>query len=86
MIEDVDYQHPRGLDRKLLRSLAASEWERQNQNVLFIGPTAPAKPCPPVPWRTKPAATVSPFCINEQRSCFENLRWPMWTAASAASC
>jgi DNA replication protein DnaC len=36
-------QHPRGLDRKLLRTLAASEWVRQNQNVLFIGPTGIGK-------------------------------------------
>ena len=43
VIEDIDYQHPRGLDRKLLRTLAASEWVRQNQNVLFIGPTGTGK-------------------------------------------
>ena len=43
VIEDIDYQHPRGLDRKLLRTLAASEWVRQNQNVLFIGPTGIGK-------------------------------------------
>jgi DNA replication protein DnaC len=43
VIEDIDYQHPRGLDHKLLRTLAASEWVRQNQNVLFIGPTGIGK-------------------------------------------
>jgi DNA replication protein DnaC len=43
VIEDIDYQHPRGLDRKLLRTLASSEWVRQNQNVLFIGPTGIGK-------------------------------------------
>ena len=43
VIEDIDYQHPRGLDRKLLRTLSASEWVRQNQNVLFIGPTGIGK-------------------------------------------
>ena len=41
VIEDIDYQHPRGLDRKLLRTLSASEWVRQNQNVLLIGRTDP---------------------------------------------
>src|SRR5580698_10963947 len=39
VIEDIDYQHPRGLDRKLMRTLAGSEWVRQNQNILLIGPT-----------------------------------------------
>ena len=26
VMEDIDYQHPRGLDRKLVRTLATSEW------------------------------------------------------------
>jgi DNA replication protein DnaC len=43
VIEDVDYQHPRGLDRKLMRTLAGSEWVRQNQNILLIGPTGIGK-------------------------------------------
>jgi DNA replication protein DnaC len=43
VIEDIDYQHPRGLDRKLLRTLSGSEWVRQNHNVLFIGPTGIGK-------------------------------------------
>jgi DNA replication protein DnaC len=43
IIEDVDYQHPRGLDRKLMRTLASSEWVGQHQNVLLIGPTGIGK-------------------------------------------
>jgi DNA replication protein DnaC len=43
VMEDIDYQHPRGLDRKLLRTLATSEWVRQHQNVLFLGPTGIGK-------------------------------------------
>src|SRR5580765_7324844 len=43
VMEDIDYQHPRGLDRKLLRTLSTSEWVRQNQNVLLIGPTGIGK-------------------------------------------
>ena len=42
-IEDIDYQHPRGLDRKLMRTLASSEWVRQHQNLLLIGPTGIGK-------------------------------------------
>src|SRR5450631_2366124 len=44
-VEDIDYQHPRGLDRKLMRTLASSEWVRLHQNVLFIGSTDPATFC-----------------------------------------
>jgi DNA replication protein DnaC len=43
VIEDIDYQHPRGLDRKLIRTLATSEWVRQHQNLLLIGPTGIGK-------------------------------------------
>ncbi|MBV9781011.1 MAG: IS21-like element helper ATPase IstB [Acidobacteriaceae bacterium] len=43
VIEDIDYQHPRGLDRKLIRALASSEWVRQHQNVLLLGPTGIGK-------------------------------------------
>src|ERR1700735_4158251 len=37
-VEDVDYHHPRQLDRKLVRTLASSEWVRQKQNILLLGP------------------------------------------------
>jgi hypothetical protein len=47
VIEDIDYQHPRGLDRKLMRTLASSEWVRQHQNLLLIGPTDPVTFCTP---------------------------------------
>jgi DNA replication protein DnaC len=43
VVEDIDYQHPRGLDRKLMPTLAASEWVKQHQNLLLIGPTGIGK-------------------------------------------
>ena len=43
LIEDIDYQHPRGLDRRLMRTLASSDWVRQHQNLLLIGPTGIGK-------------------------------------------
>jgi DNA replication protein DnaC len=43
VVEDIDYQHARGLDRKLIRTLASSEWVRQHQNLLLIGPTGIGK-------------------------------------------
>ncbi len=43
VIEDIDYQHPRGLDRKLIRTLSSSEWVRQKQNIILIGPTGIGK-------------------------------------------
>jgi DNA replication protein DnaC len=50
VLEDVDYHHPRKLDRKLMRTLAASEWVRQNQNILLLGPTGIGKS-----WLASPA-------------------------------
>ena len=43
VIEDFDYQHPRGLDRKLVRTLSSSDWVRQHQNLLLLGPTGIGK-------------------------------------------
>lgn len=43
-VEDIDYQTPRGLDRALLRSLAAeSEWVKQHFNIFLIGATGVGK-------------------------------------------
>jgi DNA replication protein DnaC len=43
-VEDIDYQHPRGLDRKLIRSLTAeSAWVREHQNLFLIGATGLGK-------------------------------------------
>jgi DNA replication protein DnaC len=43
-VEDIDYRHARGLDRKLIRSLAAdSRWVRQHHNVFLLGPAGIGK-------------------------------------------
>lgn len=42
-MEDIDYQHPRGLDRALMRSLANCQWLYHHQNVLISGPTGVGK-------------------------------------------
>ena len=43
VVEDISYQHPRGLDRKLIRTLATSDWVRLHHNVLLVGPTGIGK-------------------------------------------
>jgi DNA replication protein DnaC len=43
-VEDIDYRHARGLDRKLIRSLATdSRWVRQHHNVFLLGPAGIGK-------------------------------------------
>ncbi len=42
-LEDMDYQHPRGLDRALVRTLSTSQWVRAHHNLLIIGPCGVGK-------------------------------------------
>jgi DNA replication protein DnaC len=42
-LEDIDYSTPRGLDRTLIRSLAAGRWLAERNNVLVLGPTGAGK-------------------------------------------
>lgn len=42
-IEDVDFRHPRGLDRSLVLSLAGCQWIRERHNVIITGPTGVGK-------------------------------------------
>jgi DNA replication protein DnaC len=41
--EDIDYRHPRGLDRALFRRLLTGDWVRGHHNVLITGPTGVGK-------------------------------------------
>ena len=41
--EDIDYRHPRGLDRALFRRLLAGDWVRSHQSILITGPTGVGK-------------------------------------------
>lgn len=42
-VEDIDYRHPRGLDRRLIQRLATSRWVEQHHNVLITGRTGVGK-------------------------------------------
>ena len=61
-LEDIDYRHPRGLDKSLMQSLASCQWVREHLNILITGPhrrrqnlaglrpgtqRLPARPTPP---------------------------------------
>lgn len=46
VIEDIDYRHPRGLDKALMTQLATSQWLRNHHNVLITGPTGVGKTQP----------------------------------------
>ena len=42
-VEDIDYQHPRGLQKAVMLDLAACRWVDAHQNVIFSGKTGVGK-------------------------------------------
>jgi DNA replication protein DnaC len=42
-LEDIDFRHPRGLDRSLVMSLAGCNWIKEHLNVLLTGATGTGK-------------------------------------------
>ena len=42
-IEDIDFKHPRGLDRSVITRLADCQWIRKHQNIIITGPTGAGK-------------------------------------------
>ena len=42
-IEDIDYHHPRGLDKRLMTALASGDWIRRHHNCILTGPTGTGK-------------------------------------------
>ena len=42
-IEDLDYRHPRGLDKSLMRDLASCQWIKRHLNLLITGSTGVGK-------------------------------------------
>lgn len=42
-VEDIDFRHPRGLDKSVMLTLSNCQWIRNHQNVIIIGPTGIGK-------------------------------------------
>ena len=68
-LEDIDYRHPRGLDKSLIRSLASCQWVKDQLNILITGPTGVGKPGSPVHWLKRPAVKATPPCTSVCPGC-----------------
>jgi len=42
-VEDIDFRHPRGLDRNVILDLASCRWIRAKRNLILTGPTGVGK-------------------------------------------
>jgi DNA replication protein DnaC len=42
-VEDIDYRHPRGLDKSLILDLAGCQWIKRHLNIMITGPTGVGK-------------------------------------------
>jgi DNA replication protein DnaC len=42
-VEDIDYRHPRGIDKAFMRTLAACHWVTRHHNLCLSGPTGSGK-------------------------------------------
>ncbi|MCP3883711.1 MAG: ATP-binding protein [Sulfitobacter sp.] len=42
-VEDIDYRHPRGIDRSFMSTLASCQWVQRHQNLAITGPTGSGK-------------------------------------------
>lgn len=43
VLEDIDFRHPRGLEKSLILSLASCQWIKNHHNVIITGPTGIGK-------------------------------------------
>jgi len=42
-LEDIDFRHPRGLDKSLIMQLASGQWIKEANNLIIVGPTGVGK-------------------------------------------
>ena len=56
--EDIDYRHPRGLQKSQFADLLSSHWVHQHHNVLSPALRGAAKPTWVAYWQHKPADTA----------------------------
>jgi DNA replication protein DnaC len=75
--EDIDYRHPRDLNKSQFADLLSSQWIHQHHNVLMS-----VKPTLVVCWPPKRAATVCRYVTCTPPACWQRSASPTVTVAS----
>ena len=70
-IEDVDYRHPKGLDRTLISKLSDCQWTGSITTWLSQVPREPERPSLPVHWPKKHVGKDIPLIISASTGCSE---------------
>jgi DNA replication protein DnaC len=68
-LEDIDYKHPRGLNKQTILELSSTDWISRHDTVLLTGPTGVGKVISPVRSATLPPVTATPCSICALRVC-----------------
>src|SRR5690242_4167071 len=86
-MEDIDYRPARGLDKPLVRSLAAqSEWVERHENVFVCGPTGVGKSYLACALAQKACRDGYSAFYTRAASLFRDLHWRAPTAVCAICC
>jgi len=93
-VEDIDYRHPRRLDRGLIRSLSSCDWVRHHQNLIVTGPCGVGKSYIAGALAQKAVREDSLLSMYALRVCFAIWLWPVpmevsagsWIASPASMC
>jgi hypothetical protein len=61
-LEEFDFDHARGLKRETIAHLGTLDFAAAKENVIFLGPPAPARPTWPSAWPSAPARPATGCC------------------------
>jgi hypothetical protein len=93
-LEEFDFDHARGLKRNVIAHLGTLDFVTARENVVFLGPPAPAKPTSPSGWPSAPARPGTECCSPPHRSGSTDSPPPTtpehcnpnWSASAATRC
>jgi hypothetical protein len=83
-VDNIDYQHSRGLQKAVMLDLAACRWVEAHQNVIFSGQTAWGRATSPAPSVRRRVGRATRSSTAGPRACTTN--WPRREPTAPTSC